>query len=325
MAPSTITELDWGSIIAAIRKGNCVPFLGAGVNVKGESYPGLPLGKEVARRLLGEIIGDKTSAFDDLIQVQATALEDYEHLLHVGAQDLMRVSLHIQVRSGNPRLHDLLEEMLDAGCGPSQLLLALARLPVRLIVTTNYDDLMEQAFRDEGQAAPLVVVQPVDGFDAKEQRRWTRELSALATVDVHPRDEQEAAILYKIHGSFGDGGREEKGGRKGRAPLIVTEQDYIDFLSLAGTDGKGVPRQISAMMQDSTLLFLGYGLEDWDFRTIYKALIESLPPRDQHVSYAIQKDPSPFWEAMWLKKGVTIYDVDLYDFAGELTERMKRT
>src|ERR1700692_3240622 len=36
------------------------------------------------------------------------------------------------------------------------------------------------------------------------------------------------------------------------------------------------------------LLFLGYSLEDWDFRTLYRGLIEVLPEDDRRTAFAIQ-------------------------------------
>lgn len=315
VAYSKIQPVDWATIIDSIRSGRCVPFLGAGVNVSSNGYRGLPLGAEVARRLLGKLIEDETSDIHDLVKLQPEpALCDHTDLLRVSAQDLARVSLHIQVKGGTPRLLDLLAEILgDPDRKPSPLLTVLARLPVRLVVTTNYDHLMERAFPVNAQ--PLVVIQPVEGFTRAQQAGLTRKLSELRTAEVRPRGAEEPVILYKIHGSLNDGSGQ----------LIVTEQDYIDFLTVAGSGSRaGVPALILAMMQDSCLLFLGYGLEDWDFRTIYKALVETLPHRAQRMSFAIQKDPSPFWEEVWLKKNVRIYNVDLYEFAEELKERMSK-
>jgi hypothetical protein len=128
-----------------------------------------------------------------------------------------------------------------------------------------------------------------------------------------PRGDGEPVVVYKIHGTLGDGSTE----------VIVSEEDYIEFLTVVGGDGKaGVPRLISNLMVDSSLLFLGYSLEDWDFRTLYKGLVEPLPFRQQRLSFALQKDPSPFWEAYWASKQVKIYNVDLYEFADELRGRM---
>ena len=74
----------------------------------------------------------------------------------------------------------------------------------------------------------------------------------------------------------------------------------------------------------SVLLFVGYGLEDWDVRTIYNLLIEKAPRRSRNMSFAIQKAPTPFWARFWEKKGVTIYDIDLDEFAKQLEREYAR-
>jgi SIR2-like domain len=197
--------------------------------------------------------------------------------------------------------------------GSALLLRTLAKLPLRLIVTTNYDRLMERAFERESQPEPLVVVQPMSGFSPEQQDEWATKLSELFPLEPKPRADHERSILYKIHGSLGDTA----------AGLIISEEDYIEFLTVVGSDSKaGVPPLISEMITRSSLLFLGYGLEDWDFRTIYKALIEKLPRWKKSRSFAIQHDPSPFWEDFWADKGVTIYNMDVYKFARQLRRRM---
>lgn len=105
------------------------------------------------------------------------------------------------------------------------------------------------------------------------------------------------------------------------ARIIVTEDDYIKFLTIVGIKDVGVPALISQIIADSTLLFLGYSLEDWDFRTIYKGIHETLPNPDRRTSFAIQKDPPPFWVEFWRSKGVVIYDMDVYKFADDLKRR----
>ena len=330
MAKSKIDQLDWDAIVDSIRAGRCVPFLGAGVNVSADGYDGLPLGGAVARDLLRRLVGN-TDGDDELeiVRVESAQLikDSYPHLLRAGAHDLARVSLPIQVNNGTARLVDILASLLPGDRQPSPLLDLLARLPVRLIVTTNYDCLMERALiarlrtslgLTDGEAPPdsmqpIVVVQPTSGFTRKQQAENRRVLSTALPASYRPREPTEPAVVYKIHGSFSDRSR----------GLIVSEQDYIDFLAVVGGHSKGgVPPQIAAAIQDSLLLFLGYGLEDWDFRTIYKILVEGLPKVDERMSFAIQREPSPFWEELWRKKMVRIYDVDLYEFAAELGEQM---
>src|SRR5262249_31471720 len=145
---------------------------------------------------------------------------------------------------------------------------------------------------------------------------WTTLQNELANYD--------GVIIYKIHGTFLD---EDPGAkRQDKDPLsrvVITEEDYIEFLTLVGQSAGGIPPLIKSKMTYSTLLFLGYSLEDWDFRTIFKGLIEPLEPHIQRKSFAIQKDPSDFWVDFWDRKGVVIYNIDLYEFAEELEQRYR--
>ena len=73
-----------------------------------------------------------------------------------------------------------------------------------------------------------------------------------------------------------------------------------------------MPKQITSRLATSTLLFLGYSLEDWDFRAIYKVLVDSLPhPKLRPGSYSVQKGAPKFWVDFWREKGVEILDVDV--------------
>lgn len=327
MAKTEIDPFDWGTIVNSIQSGRCIAFLGAGVNVSVEGgYTGLRLASQVTECLVGELIGND-AGLDDLISVvpdpavKQVLEANYGDLVKLRAHDLARVALHIEARpGGRNRLLELLAGFLpDADREPSPLLMTLARLPLRLIVTTNYDRLMEKAFEDVTHTKPVVVVQPTKGFDAREQREWQKKLAPLVPREPSPRGErdgeQEPLILYKIHGTFGDDD----------AGLVISEEDYIEFLTLAGPESKrGMPPLIRQMIVDSSLLFLGYGLEDWNFRAIYKGLVEPLPDPQKRMSFAIQKGPSEFWADLWARppKNVTIYDLDLYEFADELARRL---
>ena len=109
-----------------------------------------------------------------------------------------------------------------------------------------------------------------------------------------------------------------------RVPLVITEEDYIEFLTVVGRANIGVPELIKGKFVRNTLLFLGYSLEDWDFRALFKVLTEPLPTWDKPVSFAIQRDPSDFWVRYWDRKGVRILKVDLYEFAEELERRFQQ-
>ena len=268
--PPRIPAFEMGNIVERIRTGRCVPFLGAGVNLTSRSrrYRGLPLGGKLARKLANRLGANNST--------------------------LARLALEWEVRADRWSLVHFLSRALrhepaDPRCVPSPLLRTLARIQsLKLVVTTNYDALFEKALADEGRERDYeVVVQPPQGFDATiEIREWLGRLQ-----------QQKKLILYKIHGSFAD----QPDGSP--PPLIITEDDYIEFLTVlgrgkaeGGEKGKiGVPPRIITELTASSLLFLGYGLEDWDFRAIYKSLIESLPWHGARKSIAIQKNPPAYW------------------------------
>ena len=327
---TTITDADWYTIVESVEDGLCVPFLGAAVNLSVDGYAGLPLGYEVAERLLAPLVGKKRITFDEFVTVTPGPLltpadEDDERvkdlkellkdLIRVRAEDLSRVALHVASGAGKGTLVKRLKSILNAAaCDPSRILTTIAGLPIRLVVTTNYDELMEEAYRRAvPPQEPLVITQPLSGFKPADQRRWAKELAAVCPMYPSPRQTDERPIVYKIHGSLGEQSGE----------LIVSEEDYIGFLDTLGRDRKAsVPTLIQDLVVQSRLLFLGYSLEDWDFRTLWKGLVEPVPEEKKQTSFAIQKDPSRFWERFWERKQVRIYNVDLYEFVDELRERV---
>lgn len=282
MADTAITPIHMNLIVDRVHESRCVPFLGAAANVKSAklSYDGLPLGADVADELLKEIAQFKGK----------------------DPRDLARVSLQYAFETDRPRLLETLRRILpDEKRQPSVLLQTLARLPLGLIVTTNYDRLLERAL--QGVKSYETIIQRAEGFpDTPETRAQFEALEGY-----------KGLVLYKIHGSFLDLVDGED-----FSPVIITEEDYVQFLTIVGQENIGVPRMIQKKIVPSTLLFLGYSLEDWDFRTIYKGIIEPLPKHQARKSFAIQKDPSEFWVSFWEKKGVVIYNLDLYEFAEEL-------
>jgi len=299
-------------IVDRLRDGQCVPFLGAGVNAGGDHYEGLPLGAQVALRLANVLVDSDVASFEELVEVNVVneALNDYPQLLRLELQNLASVAFHLRRAGDEPGLRKMIVDMLSVDRDPSKLLTTLAELDgVRLIVTTNYDLLMEKALK-VAKREYVKVVQPVGGFEPTELARKDEEL-ARAKVDGK-------LILYKIHGTLPD---------PGSAPerIILTEEDYIEFLTVVANNEVGIPSTIRTEMTTATLLFLGYGLEDWDFRTLFKGTIEKLERYQTFKSFAIQRNPSSFWAKFWEEeKGVVVYDMDLHAFADELGERYGR-
>lgn len=279
------------TIANKINSFRCVPFLGAAVNFRCEQpkeYAGLLLGNEVAKELaskINEIIAD--------------------------AENLPRVSLIYERMVERAALIEKLKAILpDHQREPSRVLQILAELPFDLYITTNYDRLLENALKPRN---PIVVVQTPKQLEGRE---LVEEWSVVPERERRP-------LIYKIHGTFRElePAPDPDEDPVETSPLIITEDDYIDFLTLLGSKEHGVPAQITRKLKTSALLFLGYSLEDWDFRALYKVIMKSFEEqRFPPARFSVQKAPRQYWRDFWLSQKINILDVDIYEFADELAK-----
>jgi hypothetical protein len=70
------------------------------------------------------------------------------------------------------------------------------------------------------------------------------------------------------------------------------------------------------MMQKQTLLFLGYGLRDWNFRVLLDRLSKSR--LQQKRPYAIAYDIGPAESELWAARKVAVFNSDLNEFVPRL-------
>lgn len=198
----------------------------------------------------------------------------------------------------------LLEETGVAENGPAPAILKRPRTTEevrlnRLLIERSYPGAVEPLNKPY-----QTVVQPIESFQGSEEVKNRKSLSV-----------NDGLILYKLHGTFTDA----KPVKETRP--VITEEDYIEFLTNVGGKGEGIDNQIKEKIKDSTMLFLGYSLEDWNFRALFKGLVEKVNPVERRYSFAIQKEPSDFWVKFWEDKHVIIFDVDLCAFTLELEQR----
>jgi hypothetical protein len=269
-----------GEIAKAVNNRTCIPFLGAAANYKCAGYDGLPLGFEVSESLAAKLVNETIA----------------------DKKNLPRVTLMFERKVFRSTLISNVKDLIpDKDREPSRLLKVLASLPFDLYITTNYDRLLERALAPRD---PVVIVQTVDALEGGEQ------VTDWAASDPATR----RPLVYKIHGTFKDPNPLDK------SPLIITEDDYIDFLTLLHTEKHAIPRQIQARLATNTLLFLGYSLEDWDFRVLYKSMLNADDEPFRPASYSVQKGPAQYWVNFWQTKKVNIIDSDIYEFTDALAD-----
>jgi hypothetical protein len=75
------------------------------------------------------------------------------------------------------------------------------------------------------------------------------------------------------------------------ASMVLTEDDYLDFLVSVSADREIVPLRINQALSDSSLILLGYQLQKWDFRVLFRGLITRKRAERRQLSIAIQLAP----------------------------------
>ena len=165
-------------------------------------------------------------------------------------------------------------------------LLLLAGLPLPIYLTTSYHDAIEMALRKVGKTPQ------------SELCYWERDLRTIPSVfddDAYTPDDKHP-LVFHLHGrdSYPNS-------------LVLTEDDHFDFLvaiaesrAVAVTNSTGaeqrdaakdaIPVRVRQALADSALLLLGYGLHDWDFRTLLRGVIKPSTTNNSPKSIALQLD-----------------------------------
>jgi SIR2-like domain len=295
-------ERHCANVLDAARDGEIVFLLGAGVNLCGRppqvkwepNGKYLPTGRELADYLAHKY-----------------RLPPDEPV------DLARVAQYVTAQRGAARLSRELHELFDVEFSPTQIHRVLARLPHWLathespsphqfIVTTNYDDVLERAFREAGAPFDLlvymahgehrgrVVLQPPDGDPVAI-------LEPNLAVDLG----SERSVILKIHGAVDRTNAD-------RDSWVITEEHYVEYLTQTDIS-TWMPVAFSQRLQESNLECLGYSLRDWNLRAILRRLRKDRS--EGWKWWAVQLESSEVDKWVWTKHDLEILEARLEDYA----------
>lgn len=243
------TGQDWEDLLVSIREKYCTPIIGAGA-----AAPWIPSGSDIAYDLAREFnYPDKLEGSSILSRVaQFVAIScSYE----LAPKEILR---HKFEKISVP------DFSLEENRNTTYAVLADLNLPV--YITTNYDHFLEEALRSKGR-------NPVSQFCAwSENLRRYLEFSATPTYNekyVVPDEsndkryvpDESNPLVYHLHGDLNT-----------PVSMVLTENDYMDFLITAAREERMLPIPILRALARSSLLFIGYSLEDINFRAILKII-----------------------------------------------------
>ncbi len=303
--PAPISESTTSMVAQLVEAGKITFFLGAGVNMgSGRAGPRPPSSQELAAQLNRAV----SSGDDD-------------------SRDLLRISHQVAVTWGWQHLYDELHGFFEEVHEPGPVHRFLANLPARLrgqglppplVITTNYDDMLEQALADSGEPFDLLRYEARPDHehlgammhqDPSGDETWVLEPNTFVDLPDHQR-----ALVVKIHGSFVRENPQQDA-------YVISEDDYIDYMTRAPMDAV-LPVNVVNRLKDTHVLFLGYALRDWNLRGLIRKLWgpESQPTRTR---WSVQLRPSDLDRTYWLRYGVNIIDADVDAFVDSLGSAME--
>jgi hypothetical protein len=307
-------EPPYGVIWNRLKSGKVVPFLGAGASFVNRP-PGAKWSPQTAAFLPSG--WDLSSALAD--EAEFPSADDHDR------GDLAKVTSYYVEMAGRAPLRERLREMLNHpySYGPIHEFLAKDVRSPLVIVVTNYDTLVEQAFQDAGKPYDLVVY-PADRKDIANSMVWWRHGSSEPDI-VKPNeldiDLKSTNVIYKMHGTILRETEEWDS-------FVITEEDYVEFLSRM-TMNMAVPSLFYPHFRERSFLFLGYSLRDWNLRVVLKNMSKLLTTRrgagngDDEVlpSWSIQLRPSELELRLWASKRVNIFNLTLDEFVARLRQK----
>lgn len=303
---SNNADVFWPFLLEKIDRGQCIPFLGPRVNAGL-----LPDSATIAERLADKY-GYPMADQHNLVRVaQFMALtdpallrDDYLRLLQRSLFSYLGLKPSQEDRrrfrnAGFTETAEALnwaEKVLDVEENEIHHLLANLELP--LYITTNADNFMVEALKHHGLSP------------RRYGPRWQPQAGSPQYI-LTPRPSQEHPVVFHLNGYDDD--------PEQQAHLVLSEDDYLaHFVRLSRDQENILPMNLLEALSQYSYLFLGYQLEDWEFRVILQGLLASIAQtgggKKVHVGVQLEDTGAPNTEkAMeYLQRYLNQFNIDIY-------------
>ena len=301
----------WPALLQSIRAGRCTPVIGPGLL---ESLAGSTraLARAWARTYNYPMLADR----EDLPQVaQYLVVNQDTNFPRDELENAMRGALkarYPEVAGDEAAPIDaLLVAAADWRERHGQLggHAVLAGLPLPIYITTAVDRLLEHNLTRAGKA-------PASGLCA-----WNGDVSD-ETAEARP--DVQKPLVYHLFGRL-----------DARDAMVLTEDDHFDFLIGVTSNRDLIPVTVRRALADTALLFLGFHMEDWNFRVLFRSILnqQGSGRRKRYAHVAAQIDPEQgratdpararrYLEGYFDTADITIYWGSAEDFLRELKARL---
>lgn len=270
----------WPALVRSIKRGQCTPILGPGL-----LEPLFGSQREVAQRWAETYHYPmaphereslpQVAQFLSVNQDHSFPYDELGEYLRQEIQNRYEGDLPPELRQGSPAL-DLLIEAVGAKWRKQDDLEAhrvIAQLPVPLFITTNPDNLLGSALTEAGKD-PQVLICPWNEYAEQVETIFDREPGYRPTP--------ERPLVYHLLGRLNE-----------PDSVVLTEDDYFDFLIGVTSNKDLIPSTVRRALADTALLFLGFQMDDWNFRVLFRTILSQQggSRRDRYAHIAAQIEP----------------------------------
>jgi hypothetical protein len=258
----------WNATLKWIRLGEAVPILGP------DLFSGLlPSKAQVAEHLLekykyhlGEGIDlPRTAQYVETMEGLLVPHDDLITYLREEVLTRFRNRERVEDCKLAELVHKRAEHYFDYDDNEPHRI--LAEMNVSTYITTNYDNLMSSALNWVGR---------------NPQRH-----RCLWQAEDEPTEEYrglkgtiKAPLVFHMYGY------------EDPASMVLTEDDYLDFLRVISQDRNRIPLAIQSTLVNSMLLFLGFNLRDLDWKILFRTLVAPLRNMKRDRIAVLQLDPN---------------------------------
>jgi hypothetical protein len=315
----------WPSLLRSINRGQVTPILGPGLFepllgsmreiaqrwAETYHYPMAPYERESLPQVAQYLAVNQDRGFP---------YDELEEYLLQEIQARYQDELPPESGQGRPNLNQMIDAVAAArrARDPLEPYKVIAELPLPIYITTNFNALLSSALKEAGKD-PQVVLCPWNEYVEQAESIYDRE------PEYFPSPERP--LVYHLFGQFDE-----------PDSVVLTEDDYFDFLIGVTSNNKLVPPAVRRALTDTALLFLGFQMDDWNFRVLFRSIIsrQGGGRRDRYAHIAAQIEPEegrilePERARRYLEnyfsKGadISIYWGSTVDFMKELQQHLKR-
>ncbi|MEA3337918.1 MAG: CHAT domain-containing protein [Chloroflexota bacterium] len=313
------TMRKWPALLSNIENMRCTPIIGPGLM---ESLVGSR--KEIARRWAQAYqFPMAPHSSEDLPQVAQYLAVDQQWAFprdELGKYLRGELRERLGVEGDDPLSRASLDELItalgerDQEGGKPDSHQVLAGLPIPIYITTDPSSLLEQALKRANKDPQIEIC------------RWNDDIELFPSIYDREKDYEptpDRPLVFHLFGRI-----------KTPESIVLTEDDYFRFLIGVTSKNELIPPRVRRFMADSALLFLGFRLDEWDFRVLYNSLTsqEGRFRRSRYAHIAAQVDlaegrllepqrASEYLESYFQESDVSIYWGSADDFLQELHQK----